>query len=387
MRLRRLQPSRRFPRQRGISLIEMMVGVAIGMLCVLAIAQLLTLWEARKRTVTAGNDAQMSGTLGAYALERELRLAGHGFGTATADVMGCEVAASNSTRSPSDITFNLRAVEIVKGSNDGPDLIRVLYGNSAYFVASQPLLSATAEMKRLKSRDGFQLGDRAVVAGNLPVNCALIEVTGHSVAQADAIEHESGKAYTTLAGAAKSATMNAAGGTGTTFTTGRVFNLGPAPVQAVWTVDTAKRALTRHDRFSEPDTAAKDVASDVVTLKAQYGIDLSGNGQIEEGEWTDTAAATTDWTQLRAVRFALLVRSRHFERPSGDAGAPVPVTPVAPAWARGGQSFVLKNLDGTTDSGSSALTGAAAANNWRNYRYRVYEAVVPLRNMIWGTAP
>jgi len=28
---------------------------------------------------------------------------------------------------------------------------------------------------------------------------------------------------------------------------------------------------------------------------------------------------------------------------------------------------------------------ADPANNWRNYRYRVYENVIPLRNMLWGT--
>ena len=26
-------------------------------------------------------------------------------------------------------------------------------------------------------------------------------------------------------------------------------------------------------------------------------------------------------------------------------------------------------------------------NNWRYYRYRVYERTVPVRNMVWGTAP
>jgi type IV pilus assembly protein PilW len=25
------------------------------------------------------------------------------------------------------------------------------------------------------------------------------------------------------------------------------------------------------------------------------------------------------------------------------------------------------------------------ANNWRHYRYRVYETVIPLRNMLWGS--
>jgi type IV pilus assembly protein PilW len=41
-------------------------------------------------------------------------------------------------------------------------------------------------------------------------------------------------------------------------------------------------------------------------------------------------------------------------------------------------------VDGTSDSYGAT---DAVPNNWRFYRYRVYEKVIPLRNMIWGTAP
>jgi hypothetical protein len=40
----------------------------------------------------------------------------------------------------------------------------------------------------------------------------------------------------------------------------------------------------------------------------------------------------------------------------------------------------MTNVDKTTDSNP---TGALATNNWRNYRYNVFEVTVPLRNMIW----
>ena len=41
----------------------------------------------------------------------------------------------------------------------------------------------------------------------------------------------------------------------------------------------------------------------------------------------------------------------------------------------------MSNVDGTAD------TDPDNDNNWRNYRYRVYQTVIPLRNMIWGTTP
>jgi type IV pilus assembly protein PilW len=372
-------------RQRGISLIEMLVGLVIGIVCVLIILQVLSIWEARKRTTSSGNDAQISGTLGLYTIDRDLRLGGYGFGVAAADVMGCSVNAYNSARSPAVFQFNLQPVTITKGADDGPDEIRALYGNSAFFVSSQPLTASDAETKTLKSREGFQPGDRLLVTGNsgTGVACALVEVTGLALADTTTLEHQAAKTYSTPTGP-KTSTMNPAGGTGTTFTTGRVFNLGPSPVESVWRVNAVAGTLTRYNRMAQESASAVEVASDVVTLKAQYGVDADGNGEIASGEWTD--AAPVDWTRVLAVRFAVLVRSRQYERATAS-GTPTPVTAAAPVWAAG--AFVMKNVDGTSDSGSSVtnITGDEAVNNWRNYRYRVYESVVPLRNMIWGTAP
>ena len=44
----------------------------------------------------------------------------------------------------------------------------------------------------------------------------------------------------------------------------------------------------------------------------------------------------------------------------------------------------MTNIDGSADAFSDAVPDP---NNWRYYRYRVYERVVPIRNMFWGTAP
>ena len=41
----------------------------------------------------------------------------------------------------------------------------------------------------------------------------------------------------------------------------------------------------------------------------------------------------------------------------------------------------MTNVDGTPDS------NPGDANDWRHYRYRSYQTVVPLRNMIWSTGP
>ncbi|MDM0009118.1 PilW family protein [Variovorax sp. J22G73] len=380
-------------RQHGVSLIELMVGLVVGLVCVLIIVQLQTLWDARKRSVGSGNDAQISGTLGAFALDRDLRLAGFGFGTAggdpadpTTSAMGCTVKAFSQDLAAPTFTFKLAPVQIIKADGK-PDEIRVLYGNSSYFVSSQPIMSSTAESNSLKSREGFLLGDKAIAANPATGSCNLVEITGLSSSDPNAVEHKEAFIYTTNQGLNKTATMNKAGGTGTDITSGVLFNLGMAPALTVWKVNPSRQSLTRYNSLFEDEVNASDVVTDVVTLKAQYGYDASGDGVIGTGEWYDTLPGPTpNYARLLAVRFGLLIRSRQFERPNVESGTAVPVTASAPKWANGSIAFPMRNVDNTDDSGdgASAINGDAAANNWRNYRYRVYDTVVPLRNMIWG---
>ena len=52
------------PAQAGLSLVEIMVGVLIGMIGIIVIFQMLATSEERKRTVSAGSDVQVSGVIG-----------------------------------------------------------------------------------------------------------------------------------------------------------------------------------------------------------------------------------------------------------------------------------------------------------------------------------
>jgi type IV pilus assembly protein PilW len=124
-----------------------------------------------------------------------------------------------------------------------------------------------------------------------------------------------------------------------------------------------------------------EIADNVITLQAEYGVDANNNGRIESGEWTTTDPAGNQWANVLAVRLGILMRSGQFERSAvtSENQATYPGSAPPPRWT-GGQ-FVLTNLD---DSASDT-TPTDPANNWRNYRYRVYETVIPLRNMLWGT--
>lgn len=385
---------RQSSRHTGFTMVEVLVGMAIALIGMIMMFQTMSTWEARKRTTSAGSDAQVTGSIGMFTLERDLKLAGYGFGNSAA--MGCAVAAYDSSRTaPGLFNFTMVPVLITNGAGGAPDTIAVLYGSGTTMSSAQTFSSLTPVSMRLNTRTGMRRGDLVIAADIGNAVCGLFEVVGNANADALSIDFGAG-GYTnymdnanvsgSVAAVALTASElellqakfinnsgiarynnNTAHGVGIV---GAAFNLGTAPRLNLWQI-TNRRLLTVTDILSNQATAT-EVAEGIVNLQAEYGVDTDADGIVE---WT--AAAPAVWTQLRAVRVGVLARSQQFEKNNVLAdGTEVPVTPNAPTWAGG--AFVMTNLDGTAD------TNPGTPNDWRRYRYRVYETVIPLRNMLWG---
>ena len=393
-RLARRAPEAQF----GFSVLEIMVGVAIALIGIVVIFQVLTVWESRKRTTSSGSDAQIAGTVGMYNLERDLRQAGFGFGTSS--YMGCTVNAYDATRAPTtNFTFGLYPVLITDGAGGAPDTLTVLWGNSALFSADQTfrvpttpqtILPANVALsintgKQTGNPAGFQKGDLAIAAGANPAApptnlCGLVEITASALTANNAdgltdglsIGHVSGS-YVNYLGNTVTARFNptAANGLGLAYASGRLYDLGPYPQLNVWQIINGN-TLAWSDQLHNA-TTWNQVAEGVINLQAEYGTatDTDGDGICEPAEAVNLTwgvAVPANWSCVRAIRVALLARGQQYEN--------TPVTTTAPSWVSG--SFVMTNVDGTTD------TNPGTSNDWRYYRYRVYQAVVPLRNLIWG---
>ena len=287
--------------------------------------------------------------------------------------------------------FGLRPVDIVAGVGGAPDQIDVLYGNSSFYVEESPVIAATVSTKTLARSGGFKKGDLAVFAANPgavagSADCQLVEITEDADAADPRVVHHEVVGYTSYYGVAvpqahfNSAAVPAA-------TTGTIYNLGPTPTRNVWSIPAApnNRMLVRAEAISNVNGI--QIAEGVVNIKAEYGYDADGNGQISNAEWVTALPLAADWRRVIAVRVAVLVRGRQFER-NGDAGASAAkaVTPTAANPFYFGDAinkkFLMTNIDGTPDSYGDL---PAVPNNWRYYRYRVYERVIPLRNALWGT--
>lgn len=354
--------------QRGLSMIELMISVVIGLLGVLVIFQVLSVWDARKRTAASGSDAQIAGNIGIFNLERDLKSAGYGFGTVPVNIVGCTVEALNAAGTAANFPFAPVVITqgagaaTTTGAGGAPDTMAVLYGNSSHFVDIQRFTASTSNTKKSRSRAGIMRGDLVVVTDNptppTAANCALVEVTDDTDADRLTFSHGTG-AYTNALNVATTARFNPSAGPSFAFLTGRLFNLGPAPVRNVWSIRSGSVLAVNNTIFA---TGNRDIAEGVVDFQAQYGV---GNPVT----WTSTTP--TDWSTLVSVRVAILTRSQNYEREV--------VTPTAPTYFAGALSFNMTNVFGA----STDITNRNP-NNWQYYRYRVYEKVVPLRNIIWG---
>lgn len=393
-------PARR--RGRGFSLVEIMVGVAIGIVGMLVIFKTIATWDAHTRSTSAGGDAQSAGNLAMFNLERAIKQAGQGFmaiGPALATPpasLGCMVnGADSGARTLPFAQFRMVPVEIVLTPNQ-PDTINVLYGNSPFFVSEEPFTASTASSKTLARRNGFRRGDLAIAA--VGANCNLLEVTGDANGDGKTIDHADAVSYAdayAVPAANKTARYNSAA-LPALGALGNIYSLGPAPRRDSWWVDTGAFAGNRTGNLMNSEMFSGDparvIGEGVVNMKAIYGLNTLGAlGNRTVNLWTNVAPVTpADWAQVLSVRVALLVRSRQFERTADQSasGVPTGVTSVQPTWSGAavvpGSNFVMTNVDGTPDN---LGPNNPDPNNWRYYRYRVYEKEIPLRNVMWGMAP
>ena len=431
-------------RQRGLSLVEILVGVLIGMIGIVVIFQVLAVAEERKRNTTTGSDAQSAGSIGLYLLQRDAQQAGYGFGTAHSQHMGCTVAVYDKDRptesAAGQLDFPLVPAFIRQGAGGAPDTISFVKGNPTYSVTHRffTLKDASDKSSPLK----FKLGRVGLDWGNVMVmavtpdkgitsglkKCALVQVThlptGSTVpiGEKDEILHNTGyqdpndMPLDQLPGGATTDPKfnQASWPTNTQFdgNDGYLYDLGKQPRRTTWAAcsDAAiadnlspcfgkanmrNKLINQDSLFGFPEEEAAD---GIIDLQAEYGIDQNNDNMIGANEWTVQAPDTTQaadptnlctatrpsWRCVRTIRVALLARSAFFDK---NACSPNPQWSSGTSGSLQLTNFVMTNVNGGADSFGNCNENPPSPQNWRRYRYRVYETVIPLRNMIWANQP
>jgi type IV pilus assembly protein PilW len=375
---------------RGMSLPEILAAVLIGLIGMVVIMQVYATSEERKRTTTGTSDAQINGNIAMFTMESTIRSAGFGMVTATSNMLGCTTLGYDSNRPAPDFDFLMAPVVITVGAAGAPDQITVIYGDSPNVVEGNAFVSGAASGGDfpLKNAAGVWAGD-LVVAHEAGLDCSLAEVTGFLPAAINTVQHTTGAAYsyvnTANATISPTATHNKGGGSGVNYSAGAMlYTLGRSPTVVTYQIGPVITDAQGHkmDKLQTktliPYIPAQDVDADgtsdsdvgdgIIQLKALYGKDTNGDAIVDT--WNATLPAdAVEWMQVRAIRIALLARSAKFEKTAVTADCIAPTNPPnSPYWSGG--CFTMTDLADGTD--------------WHFYRYRTYETVVPLRNMIWS---
>jgi len=177
--------------QRGVTLVEMMVGMLVGLFAVMFISQVLLTSESQKRTTTGGSDAQVNGALALYTMQRDLQMAGYGIASSPT-VIGCPVSARFNSTSPTGFTATLAPVVITpeasRPSGSVGDSVRMLASSKgSYSVPTRvipPGYVVGGTEFPVRASLGFAQGDLALVGTNGTSPCWVFQVTGTPPARA-----------------------------------------------------------------------------------------------------------------------------------------------------------------------------------------------------------
>jgi type IV pilus assembly protein PilW len=364
--------------QRGFSLIEIMVALAIGMATVVIMMQMLSNSEASKRTSGGGNDAQMNGTLALFNMERDIQASGYGINSF--NVLGCNVTFTTSADSTS-VTIPLAPTTINPPTNKVPagdantDTLLVVYGNGSGSGEGDPLISnSTAGSYPVSTTSSFAVGDVVMAQTSVrPTPCTLTtDVVTNVPSSGSNVSVQPGVSGLSVGSI--------------------IYNLGSAPVAHAYAVRNGNLTMCNYSAYNcgnagyaNPvnSTVWVPIANNIVALRAQYGRDNNNLASTMTGVVSTynqtTPASTADtsglspfcsWARTLSVRMAVVARSAAYDK-TGPTG-------TAPAWTGATVNTALSPTNPT--SVSFDLSGDA---NWQHYRYKTLETTVPLRNSIW----
>jgi type IV pilus assembly protein PilW len=370
----------KFNMQRGFSLVELMVGMTLALIGILVISQVVVSTQKNKKDAVSSGDAQQNGAMALYDITTTIGSAGYGIASAMFSAQGvCENAAGTyltvsgykNGAGGGDFNFWLAPVVITNGAGGNSDSITVMQGNTSGSVSTINVAAATENTVTVAAGTAFNfnLGDTFLMYQS-GKGCIIGQVTANDLTSN--LTYASDAAYAspyTLKN--ESAVYNKAGGITSTdpalfkFTDGsKILNLGPTPTLTTYSVANGSLNSDASAVFVGNNEV---VADGIVNMQAQYGVDTNGDGTVDS--YVDAPTANphitdlnadgkvnqADWLRVRAIRVAILARGIQPEKACNSK---------QPAWSGG-------NFDMST------------AANWQCYRYRVFETVMPLRNVLW----
>ncbi|WP_295447612.1 PilW family protein [uncultured Thiodictyon sp.] len=367
-------------------MIEILIAALIGVVSMVVIMQIFITFEGKKRSISSGGDAQASGIFALYTLQDDLRQAG--YGVSSFNLLGCNLSWVPTAVTPA-VTVTLTAMAPVTINHSGipvgdanTDTLLIVYGNGNGSAEGDIIATSTSPNYSVQTPTAFARNDFVIALPSVrpnPCGLTLAQVTGDPLA-------------VTPPTVTPSAWV--AGMTG-----GTLFNIGNNPRIQAYAIRGGNLTVCDYRVNNCGDTTASVVAdttvwvpivNDIVSLRAQYGRDttIPMDGIADVYNQTTPSAGSgfqCNWARISAVRIVVVARNAQYVRESNTRydATNVPSS-EAPIWA--GSSI---NPPGSTVNAIDLSVPANAPPNetWKNewflYRYRKFETVVPIRNVLW----
>lgn len=345
------------PRLDGFGLVEVMVGVVIALVTVLAVARVLVTSEATRRNGQSDADAQQVAQFALARLSFDVANAGAGIVNAASMLAACPATA--------DFAAMTRPIAVVitdGGAPDASDSVVVRYAVSPAGVLPFRLAAAapSGAAFALRAPMGVRAGDQ-IIATDRRGACARTTVTAIHGPAAGILGVDHDIVAADMPGDAVA------------------VDLGAASRVVATRYDVSAGTLRTTDLNG--GDAPNPLVSNVVNFKVQYGLDADGDGALDTwapasatsaaGDWSANAvlgAPVTTLTRIKALRVGIVVRGEQFDRAATQP-----------------YDWVLFDCDATDKrTCPGRLAGTIAANARGGWHYRVYETVIPLRNLLWN---
>lgn len=368
----------------GFSLVEVLVAMLIGLIGIVVMMQVFSVYDGQRRTATSGDDAIGTGSVTLYGIQRDLQRSG--WGISAPQMIGCTI--SGLVQGGAGIPLvpviinpeSAPGVPLIPGADANTEVLMITSGNGNGSVEGERIQGLSGSSVSFHAAQTFSINDRVVFVQR--DRAAACNLTRDSV--------------TGVASPVVNLTTGAAGLTLTT--NDSLFNLGIAPNVRVYRVRNQVLAVCDYINNNCGAAGSVDdpavwlpVASNIVSMRAQYGRDSSApmDGVLDVWDRTTPVPAAKGgyanyengcaWIRAAAVRIVLVARSSQPEK-SNDQGI-AHVTATAPVWA--GSDALAVSLDATeaADVAISPPSPNPTWPTWQDFRYKVFQTVIPLRNI------
>lgn len=361
-----------FDSQSGLSLVELMVGMVVGLLATLVIMQVFSTFEGQRRATTGTADAQTNGSLALMNIQRDLQTAGFGLSFPMADkennLFQCDPLPppydpDNDPGTDNNVE-SLFPIEIENGAGNSSDILVSRTSTKAIGAVTMRIVDAS---------------NIANVAVTRNVGCAIDDIVLVSQASTCAISR------VTVLDPLDPTHMGLDAGGGLVAGTSPLVNNARLTCMGKWLPE-ADRELVE-SRYEVVNNQllrnGAPIIDEIVMLQAQYGITASADSNqvtqwvdpIDQWSAANLALNRDNRNRIRAVRVAVVARNgkREQEIVTNECVTFEGVVNNGPcAW------------DDEGYDASPMIDLSTVDGNWAYYRFRSFDTIVPLRNMLWS---